>query len=157
MRLNRSMIFLCVTLAVSFGYLLTAFGLGAPIVDGGLTPSFFPILVGGAAIIFAAVLIAQNIRTERAQTTAQTPVQTNDAEPARYTHLWVVAAIFVYIIAFRPIGYFTSSTLFVLAMIVIFSSFEKVLIKAAISVAIVVIAYVMFQQLFGVRLPTLWG
>ena len=34
---------------------------------------------------------------------------------------------------------------------------NKLLTKALISVAIVGVAYVMFQQLFGVRLPTLWG
>nr|WP_283647326.1 tripartite tricarboxylate transporter TctB family protein [Marinovum algicola] len=59
--------------------------------------------------------------------------------------------------AFKPAGYFISSGIFVFVLVVLFSSFEKLLQKAVISVAIVVIAYVMFQQLFGVRLPTLWG
>lgn len=149
MLLNRQLLFLYVTLAVSVGYLITALSLGAPISEGRLTPSFFPIVVGASAIVFASILIIQAVRSE--------PDEVRSSDPGNYTHVWVVAAIFVYIVAFKPVGYFISSGLFVFALIVIFSSFEKLLVKAAISAAIVVIAYVMFQQLFGVRLPTLWG
>ncbi len=149
MLLNRNLVFLYVILAVSVGYFVTALNLGAPTLDGGLTPSFFPILVGGAAILFATILIVQKLRSGAEADSAD--------EPRTFTHVWVAVAIFGYILAFKPMGYFISSGLFVFALIVIFSSFEKLLVKAAISAAIVVIAYLMFQQLFGVRLPTLWG
>lgn len=149
MLLNRQMVFLYFTLAVSVGYLVTALSLGAPIADGGLTPAFFPILVGGAAIVFCSILIVQALRIQ----SEATP----EDEVRRYTHLWVVAAIFLYIVAFKPLGYFLSSGLFVFALILLFSKFEKPVIKAVISAGIVGVAFVMFQQLFGVRLPTLWG
>lgn len=149
MLLNRHLVFLYVTLAVSVGYFISALSLGAPTSDGGLTPSFFPILVGGAAIVFAGILIVQKLR-EGADAAAT-------EGPRSYTHLWVGAAIFAYIVAFKPLGYFLSSGLFVFALIVIFSSFEKLVIKAVIAAVITGVAYVMFQQLFGVRLPTLWG
>ncbi|MBU2867360.1 tripartite tricarboxylate transporter TctB family protein [Pacificibacter marinus] len=149
MFINRQNSFLYVILVVSVGYLISAVSLGAPIVDNGLTPSFFPILVGAAAILFSTMLIVQSLRT---------PVENTKAdEPRTYTHLLVIAAIFVYIVAFRQIGYFISSTLFVFALILIFSRVEKLLFKAGISVLVVAICYVMFQKLFGVRLPTLWG
>ncbi|SNR44111.1 putative tricarboxylic transport membrane protein [Puniceibacterium sediminis] len=149
MLLNRPLVFLYVILAVSVGYLISALNLGAPISESGLTPSFFPILVGGAAIFFCSILILQKLRAE--------PEKFQSDVPRNYTHIWVVVAIFFYILGFKPMGYFISSGLFVFALIVLFSSFEKLLQKAAISAVIVVIAYVMFQQLFGVRLPTLWG
>ncbi|MGR3388034.1 MAG: tripartite tricarboxylate transporter TctB family protein [Paracoccus sp. (in: a-proteobacteria)] len=149
MLVKRPPLFLYVTLAVSVGYFISAVGLGAPVSESGLTPSFFPILVGGAAIVFSSILILQKIRTE--------PKEPGARGPRNFTHLWVVLAIFIYIIAFKPAGYFISSGIFVFVLVVLFSSFEKLLQKAVISVAIVVIAYVMFQQLFGVRLPTLWG
>lgn len=149
MLMNKQLLFLYVMLAVSVGYLVSALSLGAPIGDNGLTPSFFPIFVGSAAILFCCLLILQQFR-------AGSQEAISDA-PSSYTHLWVVVAIFVYILAFRPLGYFLSSSLFVFALILLFSSFEKLLQKALISVAIVVIGYAMFQQLFGVRLPTLWG
>lgn len=149
MILNRHLLFLFVILAVSVGYLVTALNLGAPISDGGLTPAFFPILVGSAAIIFSSILILQARRSE--SETSQSD------ETANYTHLWVVVAIFAYIVAFKSVGYFISSGGFVFALIVIFSNFEKLPLKAAISIAIVGAGYVMFQELFGVRLPALWG
>ncbi|WP_245602910.1 tripartite tricarboxylate transporter TctB family protein [Leisingera methylohalidivorans] len=143
------MVFLYVTLAVSVGYLVTALSLGAPIAENGLTPAFFPILVGGAAIVFCSILIVQALRAE--------PEVAPVDEMPRYTHVWVVVAIFFYIVAFKPLGYFLSSGLFVFALILLFSKFEKLVLKAIISAAIVGVAFVMFQQLFGVRLPTLWG
>lgn len=149
MLLNRQLVFLYVTLAVSVGYLVTALSLGAPFADGGLTPAFFPILVGGAAILFCAILIVQQLRAA--------PAETPEAGPRSYTHIWVALAILLYIVAFKPLGYFLSSGLFVLALIVVFSNLEKLLIKVAIAAAITGVAYLMFQQLFGVRLPTLWG
>ncbi|MDO6455950.1 tripartite tricarboxylate transporter TctB family protein [Celeribacter halophilus] len=149
MFLNRQNSFLFLILAVSVGYLVSAMSLGAPVAESGLTPSFFPILVGAAAILFSTILIVQNRR--------ETSGKTASDAPRVYTHLWVIAAIFVYIMAFRTVGYFISSGLFVFALIVIFSSVEKLVVKAVISAAIVAICYVMFQKLFGVRLPTLWG
>jgi putative tricarboxylic transport membrane protein len=149
MFLNRQNLFLYIILVVSVGYLVSALSLGAPIVEGGLTPSFFPIVVGAAAILFCTVLIVQNLRNK--------PQETGADDVRNYTHVWVAAAIFVYILAFRQIGYFISSSLFVFALIMIFSPFDKFLKKAGISVLVVVICYVMFQKLFGVRLPTLWG
>ncbi|MFU1476466.1 tripartite tricarboxylate transporter TctB family protein [Roseovarius sp. C7] len=149
MLLNRQLVFLYVTLAVSIGYLVTALSLGAPVAENGLTPAFFPIFVGGAAIVFCSILILQALRAE--------PEIAPKAEPRRFTHLWVVVAIFFYILAFKPLGYFLSSGLFVFALILLFSSFDKLVLKALISAAIVGAAYLMFQQLFGVRLPTIWG
>jgi len=157
MLLNRQLVFLYVTLAVSVGYLVTALSLGAPIADNGLTPAFFPILVGCAAIVFCSILIVQALRVPP-EAAPQTAPDTETADEARsYTHLWVVVAIFFYIVAFRTLGYFLSSGLFVFALILLFSKFEKLVLKAVISAAIVGVAFVMFQQLFGVRLPTLWG
>lgn len=146
---NRQLLFLFPMLVVSIGYLVSALSLGAPTDSSGLTPSFFPICVGAAAIVFSSLLILQVLRKPEAQD--------DDTAPASHSHVWVVLAIFVYILAFKPLGYFLSSTVFVLALIVLFSSFEKLWQKALISVVVVGIGYVMFQQLFGVRLPTLWG
>ena len=47
--------------------------------------------------------------------------------------------------------------MFVFALILLFSAFEKLVQKAFIAAAIVGLTYLMFQHLFGVRLPTIWG
>ncbi len=149
MYFNRQLVFLYIILAVSCGYLASSQSLGSPIVDGGLTPAFFPMLVGCAAILFASMLIVQKLRTVQEEVPA--------TAPRTYIHLWVVVAIFFYVLAFKPLGYFLSSGLFVFALIVLFSSFEKLPVKAALAAVVTGVAYIMFQQLFGVRLPTLWG
>lgn len=148
---NKYLLFLYVMLAVSVGYLITAIGLGDPFAGTGLTPSFFPILVGATAIVFASTLIVQKLREG-----PEAEIDTGTG-PGDYTYVWVTVAIFIYIILFRTAGYFLSSWLFVLALILLFSSLEKLLQKAVISALIVGLAYIMFQQLFGVRLPTIWG
>ena len=149
MFLNRHLIFLYVTMAVSVGYFISAVSLGAPFLDSGLTPSFFPILVGAAAIVFAGILIVNALRAG--------PDEDAAPEQGGHTHLWVVVAIFFYILVFRPVGYFISSGVFVFSLILLFSSLEKLVQKAIISPVIVGLAYAMFQHLFGVRLPGLWG
>ena len=149
MLLNRQLVFLYLILAVSVGYLVSALNLGAPIADGSLTPAFFPILVGCAAILFASILTLQKLR--------ETRDEPEDTAPRTFTHLWVVVAMFIYIAAFRQLGYFLSSGLFVFALIVLFSSFEKLAIKAVIAAVVTGVAYLMFKQLFGVRLPNIWG
>ena len=147
---NRYLLFLYVMLIVSVGYFITALSLGEPVSNGGLTPSFFPICVGAAAIFFASTLIVQNWREDP-------PVEKKDDAPSTYTHLWVMVAILAYITLFSAVGYFISSWLFVFALIVLFSSFEKLLQKGLISAVIVGLGFLLFQQLFGVRLPTVWG
>ncbi|KMK68944.1 tripartite tricarboxylate transporter TctB family protein [Puniceibacterium sp. IMCC21224] len=149
MFMNKHLLFLYVTLAVSVGYFISAMSLGDPFSAGGLTPSFFPLLVGAAAILFASTLIVQKLR--------EAPAEQTEDGPSTYTHLWVTVAMFVYISVFRTAGYFISSWLFVFVLILLFSAFEKFVQKAVISAVIVGLAYLMFQLLFGVRLPTIWG
>lgn len=149
MFMNRHLLFLYVTLAVSVGYLISAISLGDPFANGGLTPSFFPILVGAAAIVFASTLILRKLR--------EAPDAPGAKTPGSHTHLWVTVAIFIYISVFRSAGYFISSWLFVFALILLFSAFDKLAQKAAIAAVVVGLAYLMFQLLFGVRLPTIWG
>lgn len=148
MLFDRQSLFLYVLLAVSVGYLVSAISLGAPISDSNVTPSFFPIILGIASTSFATTLVFQN------RSRFEAPASRVSASRA---HLWIIAVIFAYIVAFRPLGYFISSSLFVFALLIIFSSAGKLVQKALISLAIVGSAYIMFQQLFGVRLPTLWG
>ncbi|WP_373236022.1 tripartite tricarboxylate transporter TctB family protein [Cohaesibacter celericrescens] len=149
MILNKKIVFLSFLFAVSVGYLITAINIGAPISDGGLTPSFFPILLGGASVSFSSILLYKEF-------IASGLIVADEKKESR-AHFWVILAIFTYIFAFKMLGYFISSAFFVFAVIIIFSSWEKYIHKAAISVTIVVLGYAMFEQLFGVRLPALWG
>lgn len=61
----------------------------------------------------------------------------------------------LYVLAFTQLGYLASSLLYVFAIMIIFSNTEKWLSKLVIAALIVGLGYLLFEQLFGVRLPSL--
>jgi len=159
MLLNKRFAFQFLVFLFSVGYLLTAINLGKPLYNNRLEPSFFPLLVGFFAVIFSAVLLFKEIvlikqKTKLSQSRKEEKKMSNKTE---YAPLLIILSIFVYILAFSIAGYFISSFLFVLSIIVIFSSLEKIIQKLLISITIVFVGYLLFEQIFGVRLPALWG
>lgn len=159
MLLNKRFAFQFLVFLFSVGYLLTAVNLGMPLYNNRLEPSFFPLLVGFFAVIFSTVLLFKEIvlikqKTKLSQSRKEEKMMSNKTE---YAPLLIILSIFVYILAFSIAGYFISSFLFVLSIIVIFSSLEKIIQKLLISITIVFVGYLLFEQIFGVRLPALWG
>ncbi|MEO9587158.1 MULTISPECIES: tripartite tricarboxylate transporter TctB family protein [Marinobacter] len=136
---------------VSVGYFVTAINLGNPIADGRLQPSFFPMIVGSFAVLFSGILLFKE------WTLVKRNVADTSNENSPYAAPIIIFCIFIYIIAFSAIGYFIPSTLFVFSMMLMFSSKEKLIQKAVISIVIVTLGYFIFELLFGVRLPTLGG
>ena len=155
MLFNKNLVFYYFILVFSLGYLVTAISLGKPIVESRLEPSFFPIVIGSFAVFFSLILLSRQFAKNKAEPeTNKTDMKASDN--ARFAPALIMLAIFIYILAFSYMGYFISSYLFVLSVILIFSSFEKFLQKAAISFIIALIGYLLFEQVFGVRLPALW-
>ncbi|MCZ2720137.1 tripartite tricarboxylate transporter TctB family protein [Marinomonas sp. 15G1-11] len=147
--------------AFSIGYLVTAVNLGSPISNNRLEPSFFPLVLGSFAVLFSSILLFREISANKTQASkseqASIDLEKTEAEMSKYAPLWIMLSIFSYIFAFSLVGYFISSFLFVLSIITIFSKWEKMLYKSTISIIIVLIGYLIFEQIFGVRLPALWG
>lgn len=135
---------------VSVVYLITGINLGAPIVNGSIEPSFFPLILGSCAVIFSSVLLFKNF-VKNSEIKAK---EGNGKGPLHGVSALVFATV-VYIGLFATVGYMISSILYVYATIFIFSDSSKLIPKFFISVTIVVIGYLIFEQLFGVRLPTL--
>ncbi|GAB3480179.1 tripartite tricarboxylate transporter TctB family protein [Marinomonas epiphytica] len=157
MFLNKNLLFYYFLIALSFGYLITAIRLGAPVVDNRPEPSFFPIIVGALACIFSLILITRKFQSIKQEMPTESRLDKQVQESSENkAPLLIMGAIFLYIIAFSYIGYFISSYLFVLSVILIFSSMTKVIQKAMISLIIVFLGYLIFEQVFGVRLPALW-
>ncbi|WP_084783613.1 tripartite tricarboxylate transporter TctB family protein [Marinobacterium aestuarii] len=148
-------------LVVSCGYLLSAFSLGMPVVESQLKPSFFPMLIGFLSVIFSAILFLREIRTDKASFIgeAREADQASDSDSEKTSDrsaYLIIAATAVYIFAFSQIGYLLASALYVFAVMVIFSNREKIWQKLAIAIVTVGIGYLVFEQMFGVRLPALW-
>jgi len=168
---KKNLVFFFLVFVFSIGYLVTAINLGNPISNNRLEPSFFPLMLGFFAVLFSSILLLREVSANKKQTTdtalntknldsitkTESATDKTDTTPSKYAHLLIMLSIFSYILAFAFIGYFISSFLFVLSIIVIFSSLEKIIQKSIISIAIVLVGYLVFDQLFGVRLPALWG
>lgn len=148
-----NMIFYYFIAIISFGYLYSAMSLGAPLLNGRPEPSFFPIMIGLLACFFSFVLIFRNIKSRVSYSDEK--IKRNrfkdDIKP-----LLVIISIFIYISSFSFIGYFISSFLFVLSIVVIFSSMDLIIKKSIVSFLIVSLGYLVFEQVFGVRLPAFW-
>lgn len=146
-------------LLVSIIYLCSALALSPPSVNGSLSPSFFPIILGIAATTFCTIQIlrdfkslkntAQELVSEAPETSAIGAIKTNSV-------VKLVLATGVYIALFVALGYLISSALYTYAVILIFSDNKQPIKKALIALTITAIGYIVFQELFNVRLPTMW-
>ncbi len=161
MLLYKKVTFFFLVLVFSMGYFITAISLGKPVADDGLQPSFFPLILGFASIVFSATLLSREIYLLRLAELKQRAelVSAGEAsvESFKLPAFLIIVSIFIYIIAFSMIGYFISSIFFVYSIIMIFSEKEKLVQKFIISLIIVGLGYLVFEQMFGVRLPALWG
>ncbi len=161
MTLSKKSIFPFFILVVSVIYLVEAISMGAPVVDQSIRPSFVPQVLGVLSTLFSLILTIKAVRQPlktgaEAQTPGDDAEGTEDSSPIKPAVLTIIA-ISIYIGLFTTLGYVLSSMVFVFAIIVIFSAPDKWLSKLATSAAIVAFGYIVFEQLFGVRLPTLWG
>ena len=161
MLFKKNLVFFYLIFAFSIGYLVTAVNLGSPISNNRLEPSFFPLVLGSFAVFFSSILLLREISITKVEVSkgeeTSTDLEKTETKMSKYAPLFIMLSIFLYVFAFSYIGYFISSFLFVLSIITIFSKWEKMLIKSTISIIIVLIGYLIFEQIFGVRLPALWG
>lgn len=147
--LYNNILFQLFLFVVSSGYLMTAISLGAPLAEGRLQPSFFPLIVGGFAVLFSGMLLYREWIAARQQ--REETATGRGSSAARL----IIVAILIYTLTFSAIGYFVPSILFVFAMMLIFSERGKYIQKAVISVVIATLGYLIFELLFGVRLPAM--
>lgn len=155
---SKRLIFPLFLLAFSLLYLINSIFLGAPLENGRLTPSFFPLLLGVISTVFTLILLARTTKQKsdvEKSASAQEKVGTRKIE--KYLPLLVISSTVIYIIIFPIIGYFLSSLLYVLSIIIIFSDLKKTFIKFILAIAVVLLGYLLFEQVFRVRLPALGG
>ncbi|AWI78495.1 hypothetical protein CEW87_03460 [Parazoarcus communis] len=161
MILNRKALFPLLILILSIFYLIEAIKLGHPVTEEGIRPSFVPLVLGTLSSIFSLVLtLKATVLAKRAGDDVTSASDGSEPEAERASvvpAVLTIVAISLYIALFSIIGYALSSLLFVFAITTIFSDPGKWLLKLASSAAIVTFGYIVFEQLFGVRLPTLWG
>lgn len=145
---------------VALGYLLGSLQMGAPINDGKLTPSFFPFIVGVLVSLLCLWQWASEVFSSRCD---EVPTASDDKsieEPRalwRMPEVYLIAITAVYVLSFTTVGYWLSTLAYVLTVMLLFSGVERWLTKGLISLVITAVGYLVFSQLFNVRLPLLWG
>jgi putative tricarboxylic transport membrane protein len=116
-------------------------------------PGLFPIIVGGALILTAAACLIQNLVSNvppaPALEDAAAPVQTQ----GEVRKAWLlVAALILYVVALKPLGFPVALTLLLMAAVRIFG-YRNWLGNFAMSVLMTVIAYIVFIVWLKVPLP----
>lgn len=145
---------------LALGYLLGSISMGVPINNGQLTPSFFPFIVGALVSCLCMWQWAAEIFSSRKD--AVSAVTEENSLGASYA-IWrkpevkLIAVTAVYVLSFTTAGYWLSTLLYVYAVMLLFAGLKKWLIKGFISLVITALGYLLFSQLFNVRLPLLWG
>ncbi|MBW6390192.1 tripartite tricarboxylate transporter TctB family protein [Billgrantia antri] len=147
---------------LALGYLIGGLAMGPPLEAGKLTPSFFPLLIGMLATVLCALQWWSSVRGTGANTLADASVDADtkegNASGRRFSpELTLMLATLVYVLVFQWLGYTLSTLVYVLGVMLLFSGLGKWLSKVAIALAITAVGFVLFNQVFNVRLPTLWG
>ncbi len=139
-------------LIFSSGYLISARSLGPSVVDGRLSPSFFPSILGCLGVVLSVILVWRSWRETQ-------PAEKADSTSgiARYRVLLIAISTALFIAVFQQIGYLFSATPYVLAIILIFSDRHALPVKFLMALATSLGAYLLFTQAFNVRLPGLWS
>ncbi|ALM54212.1 tripartite tricarboxylate transporter TctB family protein [Halomonas huangheensis] len=157
-------------LALTLVYLVAALDIAPPVSNGNITASFFPIVLGlimlmalGASVLGDRRKARAAVATNKASATPNDDAQAPEKASAGSLRgpLAVVVLTAAYIAMFASLGYFISTTLYAFAMTLVFSSGRpgrrQLVVKALIAVAIAVLGYGLFEWVFQVRLPVLWG
>lgn len=149
-KLRASLFFPLFLCSISLVYLISAISLGSPVSNGRLSTSFFPLIVGGGSLMLAVTLLIRAL-SERRETKQQT------VSRDKFRPLAIILATLAYILTFSTLGYFVASVAYVLAIVLLFSDFSRLFGKVAIAIILTLLGYLLFEQIFRVRLPTLWG
>ena len=143
---------------LALGYLIGGLAMGPPLEAGKLTPSFFPLLIGVLATVLCVLQWWSSVRSAGALDRDNAADEGDRPRGRRLSpELTLMLATLVYVLVFQSLGYVLSTLVYVLGVMLLFSGLDKWLSKAMISLAITAVGFVLFNQVFNVRLPTLWG
>lgn len=142
--------------ATSLGYLIYSLLLGEPISEGLPSPLFFPTMLGASALLLSTILLYRAICSFKNPSLEASKKETATKRTTTRPALIVIATI-VYISIFSYAGYFISSLLYIFAIISIFSNLKKPFITAVGSIIITTMGFVIFENIFRIRLPGILG
>ncbi len=149
-RLSGAVILPATLILVTLIYLIEAIRNVRPLEEGTAGPSFFPIVI--SVVMLAALLPLLWSGWRRTDTS-----EAAESEPISFAApVKVVILTAGYIALFKPIGYFISTALYVLALLYVFRfKGRSPLINVFWAVVIAGLCFVLFSEIFQIRLPKL--
>lgn len=164
-RLNSDLIAGAVVATVGGALVIASLMIDRPARHSDLVgPTIFPLVASSILMVGGLVLATMSLRSRRS-TTSEDPLlapvtesSTTDASPAvdvaSPQRLIVVLALFIgYAIAFEPLGFLVSTTIFMTAMTT-FVARDKLRRNAVVAVSLAACVYYSFSNLLGVPLPS---
>ena len=152
-RFGGAVILPATLIVVTVIYLIEAIRNVRPLEEGTAGPSFFPIVISVVMLIALSQLLwsgwRQTESTEGEKDDGEEPVSL--AAPVK-----VVILTAAYIALFKPVGYFISTALYVLALLYVFRfKGRHPLMNVFWAVVIAGLCFVLFSEIFQIRLPKL--
>lgn len=137
-----------VLIVVTVAYLIEALRTLRPFQEGTAGPSFFPIVISAVMLAALASLLWSSLKGRKKKGEAVAL-----AEPIK-----VVLVTVGYIALFQPVGYFLSTTAYVLALLYVFRfKARNVFVTVLWALLIAGACFVLFSEIFRIRLPKLGG
>ena len=144
---STSLLAIILTIANTI-YLIEAIRTAPPIKNGEIGITFFPIVVSILLHIAAICLFLAGIREKSTLSFNLSKV----SKP-----ISVIFVTFIYVLIFKQLGYILSSMVYVLSMMLLFEDGKtpnkRKLLNIIYTVIIVLLIYLLYQKVFGVRLP----
>jgi len=130
-------------ISISLFFIIKSFNFSDAGATGDYGPAFLPRVWGGGLFVFTGILLFKQIN-------ARTTV--DPRKKIQWIVLKVMLLLFVYTAAISFIGFYVSSLMFILGMLRIMK-YKKFMYSVLISLASLVIIFLIFEQVLGINLP----
>lgn len=139
-----------ILIVVTVGYMIEGLRTLQPFQEGTAGPSFFPIVVSVVMLVALASVCRDGLR--------RTGPKEKEELAALAEPLKVVLLTAIYIAMFRPAGYFLSTAAYVLSLLFVFRfKARNMFVNVLWAVLIAGACFVLFSEVFQIRLPKLGG
>lgn len=153
------LIFLGLIAAICGVFFYLTFDFQVSLLDRSGGAAMWPRIIIAFLMIFVIIRFIQVVRTKKKE-------EFVFLELFRGPRLFLLAALVVYIIAFKPVGYILSTSLFLLVVVNVFYKWTKgnlgtvksIVVRNVLLIAFVVALYFFFAEIVNIPLPvgTLW-
>jgi hypothetical protein len=151
---HKAVITPLITFAVLLVYLISMLRVAAPIEDGILSESFFPMLIFLIGAPVSILLLLDGIKSTPKE---QTGNKDRENKAGSKKPFFIALIILFLVFAFEPLGYIVTAPVFVFLFMLIYDDKpQKIVRKLIYTLLVVAFVYVLYGIVFDVRFPQPW-